>query len=258
MKIVFASRCQQGLRDENQDRTGAEITDEKACFVVCDGVAGLAGGERAAQLVRDTLLADLRDQPQLTPENTHAAIERCRAALREAQTQQPGFSRMSTTLAALFIDRLQRRAWWAHAGDSRVYHFRHGTLFDVTRDHSLAQQLKDAGYENTGINSNLLYNALGADPARPVAFSAELALEDGDAFLVCTDGFWLNLTTREMEQALRMVNACEEWLALMEKAVSRSVKKDNLSALSVWIGEPQDATLLYSAADSARFLPPRD
>lgn len=257
MKIVFASRCQQGQRDENQDRTGAEIDDSKACFVVCDGVAGLPGGERAAQLVRDTLLSELRDQPRLTPEATHAAIERCRARLLEEQGRDPACARMSTTLAALFIDREQQRAWWAHAGDSRVYHFRHGTLYDVTRDHSLAQQLKDAGYENTGINSNLLYNALGADPARPVTFSAELALEDGDAFLVCTDGFWLNLTTNEMEQALRMVNVCEEWLALMEKAVSRNVKKDNLSALSVWIGEPQDATLLYSAADSARFLPPR-
>ena len=257
MKIEFASRCQQGLRDENQDRTGAEVSEDKACFVVCDGVAGLPGGDRAAQLVRDTLLAELHEQPQLTPENTHAAIERCRAALHQEQRQRPEAARMSTTLAALFIDRTQQRAWWAHAGDSRVYHFRHGTLFDVTRDHSLAQQLKDAGYENTGINSNLLYNALGATPARPVTFSAELALEDGDAFLVCTDGFWLNLTTKEMEQALRMVNACEEWLALMENAVSQQVKKDNLSALSVWIGEPQDATLLYSAADSARFLPPR-
>jgi serine/threonine protein phosphatase PrpC len=90
-----------------------------------------------------------------------------------------------------------------------------------------------------------------------VSFSEEIALEDGDAFLVCTDGFWLNLTSDEMEQALRMVNACEEWLALMEQAVSRNVKKDNLSALAVWIGEPEEATLLYSLADSARFLPPR-
>ena len=58
---------------------------------------------------------------------------------------------MSTTLAALFIDREKQRAWWAHAGDSRVYHFRRGVLHEVTRDHSLAQQLKEAGYENTGI-----------------------------------------------------------------------------------------------------------
>ncbi len=225
MKIAFSSRCQQGLRDENQDRTGAELGDDKACFVVCDGVAGLPGGEQAAQLVRDNLISQLKENGPFSPVITQRAIEQCRTLLHQAQGKSPKFSRMSTTLAALFIDREKQCAWWAHAGDSRVYHFRHGRLHDVTRDHSLAQQLKEAGYENTGINSNLLYNALGAKPARPVTFSETITLEDGDAFLVCTDGFWLNLTTREMEQALRMVNACEEWLALMEEAVSRSIKK---------------------------------
>lgn len=255
MKMMFASRCQQGMRDENQDRTGAELDEHKACFLVCDGVAGLPGGDMAAQIVRDTLLTSLHNSDTFTPDSTRAAIEQCQQVLLEAQGNNPKYARMSTTLAALFIDRQTQRAWWAHAGDSRVYHFRHGVLNEVTRDHSLAQKLSDAGYENTGINSNLLYNALGIEPAHPVTFADEILLEDGDAFLVCSDGFWLNLTTTEMEQALRMVNDCDEWLTLMAQAVSPDVKKDNLSALAVWIGEPQDATLLYTLADSARFLP---
>ncbi|ORM57564.1 serine/threonine phosphatase [Pantoea rodasii] len=257
MKMMFASRCQQGMRDENQDRTGTEFDEQKACFLVCDGVAGLPGGEMAAQIVRDSLLTQLHNSVEFTPESTRAAIEQCQQVLLDAQGKNPKYARMSTTLAALFIDREKQRAWWAHAGDSRVYHFRHGVLSQVTRDHSLAQQLREAGYENTGINSNLLYNALGVEPARPATFSEVISLTDGDAFLVCTDGFWLNLTTHEMEQALRMVNACEEWLTLMEQAVNRSVKNDNLSALAIWIGEPQEATLLYSQADAARFLPTR-
>ena len=182
MKIVFASRCQQGLRDDNQDRTGAELDDRRACFLVCDGVAGLPGGEMAAQLVRDCLISQLQHCEHFTPDFTRRAIEQCRIALHEAQGKNPKFARMSTTLAALFIDRQKQRAWWAHAGDSRVYHFRRGVLHEVTRDHSLAQQLKEAGYENTGINSNLLYNALGADGTLPVSYSEVLPLEDGDAF----------------------------------------------------------------------------
>lgn len=70
MKIVFASRCQQGLRDDNQDRTGATLDDRRACFVVCDGVAGLPGGEMAAQLVRDSLLGQLENCEQFTPDFT--------------------------------------------------------------------------------------------------------------------------------------------------------------------------------------------
>ncbi|WP_162285611.1 PP2C family protein-serine/threonine phosphatase [Pantoea stewartii] len=258
MNIAFAQRSQQGQRDEHADRTGVVLDAHQASFVVCDGVAGLPGGEQAAQLVCDSLLTQLRTCPHLTLAFTQQAIETCRSVLEIAQGNNPNFAAMCTTLAGLFIDRTRQRAWWAHAGDSRVYHFRHGVLNAVTRDHSLVQKLSEAGYENTGINSNLLYNALGTEPAHPVSFSDEILLEDGDAFLVCSDGFWLNLTTQEMEQTLRMVNACEEWLTLMEHAVSREVKKDNLSALAVWIGEPQEATLLYSLADSTRFLPSRD
>lgn len=258
MKISYAVTSEQGARHDNQDRTGTMLGDRSACFLVCDGVAGLPGGDRAAQLVRDTLLAALDGEQPLSPQHTHAAIVACQQSVLDAQQLNPDFSRMSTTLAALFIDRDALQAWWVHAGDSRVYHFRRGLIHAVTRDHSLAQQLQDAGYENTGINSNLLYNALGADVSHPHGYSEVLPLEDGDAFLVCTDGFWSNLTPGEMEQALRMVNSPQEWLALMQKAIDRSAKTDNLSAVAVWVGSPQETTLLFSMADSARFLPPRD
>ncbi|MBD8161851.1 PP2C family protein-serine/threonine phosphatase [Erwinia persicina] len=258
MNITYSATTQTGARDSNQDTTGALLGQHAACFMVCDGVAGRAGGELAATIARDTLLAQLDVDAPLRPERTAALIETTEQAILSAQRNNPNFRQMSTTLAALFIDRDTLHGWWVHAGDSRVYLFRRGVVHSVTRDHSLVQQLQDAGYENTGINSNLLYNALGADVAHPHGFSEVLALEDGDAFLICTDGFWSHLAPAEMEQALRMVNCPEEWLALMQKAIDRSAKTDNLSAVAVWIGSPQETTLLFSMADSARFLPPRD
>nr|WP_024967862.1 PP2C family serine/threonine-protein phosphatase [Pantoea sp. IMH] len=258
MNINYASTSQIGARESNQDETGALLGTHSACFVVCDGVAGTEGGETAAQLARDTLLAEFSEDRRVTPDETGRWVHLAEEAILNAQKSQPNFKRMSTTLAALFIDRVSQLAWWAHAGDSRIYHFRRGFIHAVTRDHSLAQQMRDAGYENTGINSNLLYNALGAEGTQPVSTSELVPLEDGDAFLVCTDGFWCSLTPEEMEQALRMVNSPQEWLALMQKAINRSEKKDNLSAVAVWVGSPQDATLFQSMADSARFLPPRD
>lgn len=258
MNINFASTSQIGARESNQDETGALLGDQRACFLVCDGVAGTAGGDIAARLAKHALFSALDHDGPLSPADTASWVESADAIIRAEQRINLNFPRMSTTLAALFIDRHSQRAWWAHAGDSRVYHLRRGYIHAVTRDHSLAQQMKDAGVDNSGINSNLLYNALGADGALPVSYSDVLPLEDGDAFLVCTDGFWCNLTPQEMEQALRMVNSPEEWLALMQKAINRSEKKDNLSAVAVWIGSPQETTLFQSTADSARFLPPRD
>lgn len=257
MKINYASTSQTGARESNQDETGAHVSEHCACFLVCDGVAGTAGGEQAARIARDVLLEQIGDRP-FTACESKAWVEHAEQAIRQAQRINLNFERMSTTLAALFIDRDRQLAWWAHAGDSRIYHFRRGFIHAVTRDHSLAQQLKDAGVDNTGINSNLLYNALGAEGTQPVSYSEVMLLEDGDVFLVCTDGFWCNLQSGEMEQALRMVSTPQEWLALMQKAINRSDKKDNLSAVAVWVGSPQDTTLLQSMADSARFLPSRD
>lgn len=257
MKINYASTSQTGARESNQDETGAHVGDHCACFLVCDGVAGTAGGEQAARIARDVLLQHIEDRPFSACESK-AWVEHAEQAIRQAQRINLNFERMSTTLAALFIDRDRQLAWWAHAGDSRIYHFRRGFIHTVTRDHSLAQQLKDAGVDNTGINSNLLYNALGAEGTQPVSYSEVMPLEDGDVFLVCTDGFWCNLQPGEMEQALRMVSSPQEWLALMQKAINRSDKKDNLSAVAIWVGSPQDTTLLQSMADSARFLPSRD
>ena len=258
MQIRFHSITQMGSRDSNQDCTGAQLLASHGCFVVCDGVAGIPGGQRAATLARDTLLAQVTRQTALVPQHTPAMIAAVEQAISEAQHAEPEFSQMSTTLAALFIDRQQLRAWWCHAGDSRIYHFRRGVMHHVSQDHSLIQQFREAGYENTGINSHLLYNALGTGNHDRHHYSPVLTLEDGDAFLLCSDGFWHNLTAARMEQALRMVRSPQEWLTLMLKTLDQPEKQDNLSAIAVWCGSPQDATLLFSQADAARFLPPRD
>ncbi|RDT62398.1 serine/threonine-protein phosphatase, partial [Klebsiella pneumoniae] len=78
---------------------------------------------------------------------------------------------MGTTLVSLFIDRDYRLAYWAHAGDSRLYLFRRGWLWHVTTDHSLVQQMKDAGHQTDDLNSNLLYLALGIENGGPEAVS---------------------------------------------------------------------------------------
>lgn len=257
MKINYAATSQTGARESNQDETGAWAGDHCACFLVCDGVAGTAGGGEAARIARDVLMEKIDDRP-FTPCDSKSLIEQAEEAIRQAQKKNLNFKQMSTTLAALFIDRDRQLAWWAHAGDSRIYHFRRGFIHAVTSDHSLAQQLKEAGVDNSGINSNLLYNALGTEVVQSASYSEVTPLEDGDAFLVCTDGFWCSLKASEMEQALRMVSSPQEWLALMQKAICRSDPNDNLSAVAVWVGSPQDTTLLQSMADSTRFLPSRD
>ncbi|MBS0967394.1 serine/threonine-protein phosphatase [Chimaeribacter arupi] len=281
MNITIATTSHQGTRATNQDQTGEIIGRRSACFVVCDGIAGLPGGEVAAKIARDTILENFDGEQHLDAQSIRQYVTGANAAIRARQRQEAALAKMGTTLVSLFIDRDYSLAYWAHAGDSRLYLFRRGYLFDVTTDHSLVQQMKDAGFSTQGINSNLLYFALGLDEARDASYSDVLQLEDGDVFLLCTDGFWHSFSEAELEQSLHMVNSPDEWIALMERAWlnqapvhtangtecaavpdphadnrhtdNRNI--DNYSAIAVWVGSPQETTLMHSLPDAGRFMP---
>ncbi|CAI0725644.1 Serine/threonine phosphatase stp [Serratia entomophila] len=254
MNITIASTSNQGGRDSNQDQTGEVIGNRAACFVVCDGIAGFPGGDIAARLARDTILQNFDGEKHMNAQSIRQHISSANAAIHQQQRQSKEYSKMGTTLVSLFIDRDYQLAYWAHAGDSRLYLFRRGYLYAVTTDHSLIQQMQDAGYQTSGINSNLLYFALGLNEERDASYSDVLQLEDGDVFLLCTDGFWHSFTQAELEQSLHMVNSPSEWIALMQQAWKKNNNSDNYSAIAVWIGSPQETTLLHSLADAERFL----
>ncbi|MDU6412485.1 MAG: protein phosphatase 2C domain-containing protein [Yersiniaceae bacterium] len=286
MNITIATTSHQGTRATNQDQTGEIIGRRSACFVVCDGIAGLPGGEVAAKIARDTILENFDGEQHLDAQSIRRYVTGANAAIRARQREEAELAKMGTTMVSLFIDRDYSLAYWAHAGDSRLYLFRRGYLFDVTTDHSLVQQMKDAGFSTQGINSNLLYFALGLNEARDASYSDVLQLEDGDVFLLCTDGFWHSFSEAELEQSLHMVNSPGEWIALMERAWlnqeapaesnivknrgvdnrsvdNRSVDNrsidnysvDNYSAIAVWVGSPQETTLMHSLPDAGRFMP---
>lgn len=231
--------------------------------MVCDGVAGFPGGDVAAKIARSSLMEAFDGNAHLDAQTIRDYVNYANGAIRQQQKANSQHSRMGTTLVSLFIDRDYELAYWAHAGDSRLYLFRRGYLYHVTTDHSLIQQMKDAGHQTEGINSNLLYFALGmGDEQRDASYSDVVPIEDGDAFLLCTDGFWHGVTLEQMQQSLHMVNTPEEWLTLMQQIIKNSQpqggQQDNFSAMAVWVGSPEDTTLLHSLSDAAQFFPLRD
>lgn len=264
MNITIASMSNQGARESNQDQTGESIGERSACFVVCDGVAGLPGGDVAAELARNTIIERFNGDRHLDAQRIRQYVNDANSAIRRQQKAVSDYKRMGTTMVSLFIDRDYELAYWAHAGDSRLYLFRRGYLYHVTTDHSLVQQMKDAGHQTDGINSNLLYFALGmGDEERDASYSDVVPIEDGDAFLLCTDGFWHGLSPEHMQQSLHMVNTPDEWLTLMQEVIRKNdlhskVSQDNYSAIAVWVGDPQDTTLLHSLSEAAQFFPLRD
>jgi serine/threonine protein phosphatase PrpC len=93
----------------------------------------------------------------------------------------------------------QSSAYWAHVGDSRVYHLRAGRVRERTRDHSHVELLVREGVISAGQVQNhpmrnFVESCLGGESMLPeMAVSPRHALLAGDVMLVCTDGFWANL-----------------------------------------------------------------
>jgi PPM family protein phosphatase len=253
MNITFASISHQGKRSSNQDRLANALGARAACFVMCDGIAGEHGGDTAARLACDTIITQFDGDHHLDAQRIRGYIAAANHAIKQQQRNHDTLKNMGTTLVSLFIDRDYQLAYWAHAGDSRLYHFRRGYLLEMTRDHSLAQRMQDAGYPTDAINHNLLYFALGMKEEREASYSDVLALEDGDVFLLCTDGFWHEMDVSDLEQTLRMVSNPQEWLALLQRMKPHD-NGDNFSAMAVWMGDPQESTLLSSLGDAQRIL----
>ena len=252
LNVSHAQLSAQGTRPSNQDALGSTVQDGLVCYVMSDGTGGHSGGEVAAKLVVEAVLAQFMQEASFGARALRSYID-C-AIVKVAQNKKLSEKRrnMSATVAALMIDLSNRYALWAHLGDTRVYVFRRHKLHAQTLDHSLAQRFVDAGYARpeqirTHPQRSVLYAAIGAEgDTFPEVTRDALALQDGDAFLVCTDGFWEWVVEAQMEQALATARSSEEWLTTMSRiaegnALASGKERDNYSAITVWLREPAAA-----------------
>jgi len=251
--LGLAQLSHAGGRQVNQDAWGCAQQEDLACIVVCDGVGGQHGGEIASNVVVDSVLAKFLHEASVGPRALQSYIDHAVDQLTWRQSQIPRLKDMSSTVAVLLIDQKNRQALWGHMGDTRLYQFRHGKLLMATKDHSLIQQFVDAGHCSAEQlrrhpRRSILCAAVGAEGSAPAEVTQNATqLQDGDAFLLCTDGFWEWITETEMEQAASQAGSAQEWLDLMHAVVERNggtatTKHDNCTAFTVLITDPQQAS----------------
>lgn len=232
VRLSWAELNRIGTRDRNQDRIGAATDGALACFVVADGAGGHQGGETAAQLVVDTVLAAFRRAPANSAASLAAYVDAASSAVAGARTADPALREMSSTVALLVVDQAAASASWAHLGDSRIYLLREGAVHAVSRDHSLARQLIDAGYAPAAEDvrshprRHVLLAAIGAENGIAADIShAGVPLLAGDALLLCSDGLWQYLDDAAMLAALPTSGRSEDWLDGMCAAAEREARR---------------------------------
>ncbi|MEJ2377135.1 MAG: serine/threonine-protein phosphatase [Pseudolabrys sp.] len=256
LDIVVMSKT--GGRDHNEDACGAWSSPGASFCVLSDGLGGHNGGEVASKLVVRHLLEWFRMRPACSPEAVAQALAASNAALLEEQSRVPGLSDMRATAVVLAMDTMDAVATWGHVGDSRLYYFKRGGIVAQTRDDSVVQEMVDAGYLppqqlRSSPHRNKLLAALGNEAnVEPHVVSKAFVMEDGDAFLLCSDGFWEYVEEEEMERTLAAADTAGDWLGALEHSIIARGRKgqDNYSAIAVWCRDPLES------ADAEPTLPP--
>jgi PPM family protein phosphatase len=200
LRVEHAEISLQGGRESNQDRISIVTGDDTALLIACDGMGGHVDGERAAELAQRTVLERFRQagQPLLDPLGfLHLALGAAHEGLVALGARLPVEARPRATCALCLVQ--QSSAYWAHVGDSRVYHLRGGRVNERTRDHSHVELLVREGVISPGQMQhhpmrNFVESCLGGESILPeMAIGARRVLRPGDLLLVCTDGFWAHL-----------------------------------------------------------------
>lgn len=250
-----------GRRDSNEDALLHLpcIAEGLGLFAVADGMGGYEGGEVASHLVVSTMeetfrryLTDmaachllLPGLPGLVAEHKAEKESLLAAAIRLAHTEVAArrsgrLANMGSTVAALVV--AEREAILAHVGDSRVYRLRDGRLTQLTRDHSLFEEVRAAGGAQQMASkrdcpfANVITRALGlSDRAEPDVET--VPVRSGDIFLLCSDGLSDPLTDDELAQLLA-ASRSEGLVGATRRLVQAAYDaggKDNITAVTVKI-----------------------
>lgn len=264
--IYQDSRC--GRRPMNQDRVAYCYSRAALVMVLADGMGGHAGGEVAAEILARHVVR--RFQLEARPELDDAALFLSRAftGAHHAILDHAWAHRLpdppSTTAVACVVQRGQ--AHWAHAGDSRAYLLRAGTVRLRTRDHSWVRKLVDQGAIGSEAAAhhparNRIYSCLGGHQSPQIDGSPALTLENGDVVLLCSDGVWDPLGDDGIAQMLEGAAEFEAGMrALMDEAERRAgATADNLSAIAMRWNDPREAgrraTIFTRTMMPDRFVP---
>lgn len=243
MQAVGFAASHVGRRSNNEDSFC--IAQDLGLYVVADGMGGHEGGEVASRMAVEAVEQRLFHERE-SYDDLDAAIAMTNAVRTATEAIAAhaidALHEMGTTLAAVWFR--DGKAVIAHVGDSRVYRMRRGVLTQLTRDHSMINELEAQGNHQL---ANLLRDRISHVVTRCISAGCNaepdvrvVAVEEGDVFLLCSDGLSDVLTDREMERILRAHAAENAGQQLVERAYQRG-GTDNITAVVVEVPARADA-----------------
>lgn len=256
VKVEAAVVTDRGLSEKRPLNEDSFLADEeRRIFAVADGVGGAQAGEVASKTAMEVLDEAFRHQVEGSDieDLMEIAIQRANASIHRMAQEHPKLSMMATTVVVLHID--GHTATIGHVGDSRLYRLTpDGLLHRETRDHSVVEEEVRAGrmtQEQAAHHPsrNVISRALGAEDGVEVDMNT-MEIEDGTAFLLCSDGITRHIPDDELRELLSSTSmTLDEVCNEMKRRCYERGAEDNLTAVIVRVGGNQDAVTVNEDFD---------
>ncbi len=224
---------------QNQDRFKAgRLSDDTYFAILCDGMGGTSKGAEASEIAVDYIeqqlvskLADITE-PEDVEEFLFTTLEGGNKKIYELGQSEN--ITMGTTAILLIVR--NNMAQFVHAGDSRVYLVAKNKIRQLTKDHSMVQDLIDTGriteeQAQNHPNKNIITSALGVDFNLRVDYN-EIKLKNSDILLLCSDGLSNMVSDEELGDIIIENEFYSTADLLIEKAIIRG-GLDNITAVLV-------------------------
>jgi protein phosphatase len=244
---VFAISETGPTRSSNEDSiyyTYPEAHPRSFFGIVADGMGGHEAGEVASRIACETTQQYIRLHG--AEKNASLMLKGCihaaQAAILEAAQENSSYSGMGTTATMIYIR--DGNMFFAHVGDSRLYHFRDNKLVQVTTDNTLVNEMvKDGKISEaeaaTHEMKHVLTQALGSvGEIHPEVASNVFPIQAGDLFFLCSDGIYDVLQPSEIESLLKM-NSPGLAIEIIKALCTQRNASDNFSAILLEIATDQ-------------------
>ena len=258
MRIRYAAKTDVGMkRTHNEDYFS--LMEDEQLFIVADGMGGHSSGEVASRLAAETLsefYQRTKDEEATWPykmdrslsyiENRLVCgIKLANYKIYEAASKDIRYKGMGTTVVSALIH--GDKVYVAHVGDSRCYRLREGKFEQLTRDHSLLEDYRDAKPDMTEEeernfpHKNVITRALGMRDSVQVDIKTDDVL-DGDVYLLCSDGLSGMVADEIMREILGNTTDLERAVAELVDNANRAGGTDNITTLVLSLSSSSSKT----------------
>ena len=226
------------VRSSNQDCYAIGELPSGAWAVVCDGMGGHSGGNVASKIATDTISDRIKENirpamRELSVRNMlESAVVTANADIYVRASKEKELAGMGTTVVAVVC--MNSKAVIAQVGDSRCYLLRKDKIIQLTKDHSLVQQLVDSGSitKEEAVHhhlKNVITRALGIENDVCVDFY-DTELYENDKLLLCSDGLTNHVSDEEILNLINNNKTSDYATKLINKA-NENGGRDNITAV---------------------------